>query len=528
MRRPGAGSDRLTVARPVGVSAGTLGFALAWIGGAAIVQLTGATPVMIILVVGAVAALLAALAGCRDLVGVVVGRPTLPPVVTLGDEFGLTVPISSRRPVWAEVELESPTGCEIVAGGWTDGSSLRTSGHIAVRGRADVVRVRVRASGGPGLVWWVRVCDREIEPVHVGAAIIDGRADVSRAALADGDELAGAAGAVAGQIDGVRPWREGDSDKYVHWSTTLRTGELVVHDRRREMTERLVVRARRNRPDSDVEAGIVRGALEAGLRSGSEVSVALEQGEPELIRSSIDAARWTAAADLGPPPDARRRRWWRRGPVEPETVSTVRARWWAAAATLVSLLMLAGVVGTGPLLYIGIVIGVAAGAQVSARSLATGTPMSATMRGLTAAASLLAVVVVAASSGRFDGLLAFLSGPLPQILVVLVVLHGFECRDRRSVRVSLAVSALVVMYASAFRVDDRLIWCGFASPPSGPTPRFDRGICRVHRGGGRGGTGGRSARGHPGTERTGGVVAAVADQGRSRDTAARCHRRRRR
>ena len=57
------------------------------------------------------------------------------------------------------------------------------------------------------------------------------------------------------------------------------------------------------------------------------------------------------------------------------------------------------------------------------------------------------------------GLLALLRGPLPQILVILIALHGFECRDRRTVRVGLGISAVVVMYAAGFRVDgvDRVV-----------------------------------------------------------------------
>jgi protein-glutamine gamma-glutamyltransferase len=51
-----------------------------------------------------------------------------------------------------------------------------------------------------------------------------------------------------------------------------------------------------------------------------------------------------------------------------------------------------------------------------------------------------------------------LRGPLPQILVILIALHGFECRDRRTVRVGLAISAVVVMYAAGFRVDGAIGW----------------------------------------------------------------------
>ena len=51
-----------------------------------------------------------------------------------------------------------------------------------------------------------------------------------------------------------------------------------------------------------------------------------------------------------------------------------------------------------------------------------------------------------------------LRGPLPQVLVILVLLHGFECRDRRTVRVGLGISGVVLVYAAGFRVDDAIGW----------------------------------------------------------------------
>ena len=455
MSGPRAGTERLTAPRPLGAAAGSIALALSWLGGLAIAQLTGATPVLIVLTVTAVAVALAAVSGLHGLSAVEIGRPVLPDVVTQGEPFPVAVRVVSSRPVWVELRRNR----ELLASGWSDGDTFTATACTARRGVIETVEVRVRSAGTAGLVWWGRRAEVATGRSHVGAAVVDGRADIARSALTDGGDRAGPAGAVAGEIDGVRPWRDGDSDKYVHWASTLRSGELVVHDRRHDASDRWLVRARPGRSDPDAEAGVVRGALEAGLRGGSNVWAAVGDGEPDMIASSDDAARWTALAELGAvgePP--RRVRWWRAESVEPESVSTVRARWWAAVATLVSLLMLTGVTGGGLLASVLVVIGVALGAAGSARSLATGAPVPAVVRGLVGAASLLAVVLVAASSGRIDAPLEFLSGPLPQILVVLVVLHGFECRDRRSVRVGLGISAVIVMYGSAFRIDDVLVW----------------------------------------------------------------------
>jgi len=424
---------------------------MAWLGGAAIVQLTGATSVLILLVAGVVAAIVA----------VVTGAPSAPGIVTQGEEFPLRIPIVTTRPVWAEVRVgssETSIGTRDLGAGWTDGSVLWLSATPRERGRIDRLELRLRAAGTGGLVWWSRRLTIGSEPpIFVAAPLGDAPVDVERTVGCGGSEHAGRAGAVAGQIDGVRPWRDGDSDRFVHWPTTLRAGELVVHDRRQDTDERRVVRARSGGPDPDAEAAAVRGALVDGLRDGVEVAVAVDDGDPEPIADVDAAARWSAIAALGPHAVRSGRRW-RMPAIEPEQRSTPRARWLAAGASWLALMMLAGVLGAGPLTYLLVTAGIVAGAWTTAAALETGEQPSSWLRGIAAVLSLLALVLVLASSGRFDGLLGFFSGPLPTVLMVLVVLHGFECRDRRSVRVVIGVSAVVVMYAAALRVDDRLVW----------------------------------------------------------------------
>jgi transglutaminase-like putative cysteine protease len=455
VHRHGTGADGVSFRRPFGIAAGTVGLALAWLGGAAIVQLTGATAVLILLALGFVAAIVAGLLGWIALAPCRLETPIVPSLVVQGETFALRLPVRTRRPVWVDVRRDS----EVIASGWSDGSTFDASAATARRGRFDEVQVRLRAAGVIGLVWWTRTAHLTIPAIHVAPRPDSGRAHVERTTTASGGERAGRAGAIAGEIDGVRPWRDGDSDKWVHWASTLRTGELVVHDRRQDADEQWLVRARFGLPEPDVEAGVVRNALEAGLRNGATVSVAVGDGEPVPIADADAAARWTAAVDLGPSstPSAGRH-WWSVGAAEPEVRSTVRARWWAAGTTALALVMLAGVLDSGPLMLGVILIGVFGGAWASARSLATGAPPPTWIRSLVGVGSLVALVVVAASTGRLEGLLQFLSGPLTQVLIVLVILHGFECRDRRSVRVGIGVSAVVVMYASAFRVDDGLVW----------------------------------------------------------------------
>ena len=316
----------------------------------------------------------------------------------------------------------------------------------------------MRSAGRAGLVWWRRCATVPMpNPVLVGAPVVDGPADV---APLDGTQR--------GRADGRRRFSGRGGRTGCGRGATV-TASVTCTGRPRCGPATSSCTTGSDPWPTDGRSGLAPvgptpitkrvwcgGALEEGLHSGSTVWVALDDGEPTPIRSSDDALRWKALADLGPvdgpeaPPGA--------PPVEPTSRSTRRARWWAAAATLVSLIMLAGVTDGGSVAVALVVAGVLAGAVATARPLETGEPVSAFIRGLTALTALVAVASIAVSSGDVTGLFGFLSGPLPQILLALVVLHGFECRDRRSVRFSLAISAVIAMYASALRVDDRLVW----------------------------------------------------------------------
>lgn len=442
--------------RPVGVSAGFAGLVLAWFGGVAIAQLTGATPVLIVLASGVVMLAGATFVGYLVIRRARVATISLPPVSTVGDPFHVVVELTGDRPVWVELRRDG----EIVASGWgTD--RLATTATMGERGLVTELDVRLRSAGSIGLVWWERRATASVGEHVVAPRPHQTGARVERLARRDGGDRPGAPGAVAGEIDGIRPWQEGDSERYVHWASSIRHGELVVHDRRRDTDERWIVRADPRPGDPDLEAGAARSAIDRGLRAGVEVFAAVGEGEPVPIRDSAAAARWTALAELGRvhrQRDSRLSRWVARWRVEPETTAPESARWWAAGATVVSLVMLAGGLGYGPVVIGLSVLAVVAGALVSARSLATGEPPGAVTRTLVAVGALVALVLVVASSGHLDGLLSVLRGPLPQILIVLIALHGFECRDRRTIRVGLGISAVVLMYASGFRVDGAIGW----------------------------------------------------------------------
>ena len=185
---------------------------------------------------------------------------------------------------------------------------------------------------------------------------------------------------------------------------------------------------------------------------------AVDHDTPAPIDNIDAATEWAALAPLGVvrvPRSSWRERFRR---VEPDATATRTARWWAAGATLVSLLMLTTSLSYPPVAHGLVVLGVLAGAAVSARSLESGEPPSMLVRTLVGFGALAAFVLVVAASGRLDGLLAVLRGPLPQLLILLIILHGFEWRDRRTARVGLGISAVVLMYAAGLRVDGAIGW----------------------------------------------------------------------
>ena len=69
-----------------------------------------------------------------------------------------------------------------------------------------------------------------------------------------------------------------------------------------------------------------------------------------------------------------------------------------------------------------------------------------------------ALVLIAANSRGIGGLLAALRGPLPDLLMLLVVLHGFEVSTRRTMRVHQAIALIVAIYAAGLRIDAHLGW----------------------------------------------------------------------
>ena len=203
MSRSRSGADRLTT-RPSGLAPGVLGLALAWAGGLAIARLTGATPVVIVLAAALVWFAGASVAGYLALRKVSVGDVVVPPIATAGAGFPIRADIRSTRPVWVDVRRDR----HVIANGWSWGNGFEATATTERRGALDALTVRVRSGGVSGVAWWRRDFSAAVDELVVAPRAVSGRIEAQRPAAHLGGELAGTPGAIAGEIDGVRPWRE--------------------------------------------------------------------------------------------------------------------------------------------------------------------------------------------------------------------------------------------------------------------------------------------------------------------------------
>jgi transglutaminase-like putative cysteine protease len=261
------------------------------------------------------------------------------------------------------------------------------------------------------------------------------------------------------EVDGVRTWRQGDELTAIHWPATLRSGEFVVRERLNDEAQQWTVQAVTGTADADVEAARVRATLEHGLAAGATVAVRVDDGVPTVLPDRDSVLRWAAAFE----PDGARHcepalRWWQR-PValpspEPERTITPRARWMVAGAAAIPPIMLLEPLGYGLAQIGAVVLAIAVSALLTAHWPGLG-------KSARQACGLLGGVAVGAvliDLSAIDGVLTSLRFLLPQTLVALVVVQGFECVDRRSARVTLACAAMLTAYAAGIRVDDRLAW----------------------------------------------------------------------
>ena len=439
--------------RPVGLARGAASLGIAWMIAAMIAVLTGATAVVIMLAIGLVAFVASVLDGWWAL------RRSSVPVVSVatlaesGSETQWQVHSDGPCQVHVEVRVEG----EVVAAGWVTPGPNRLSGVAPRRGVYERVEVRCSTAGTLANVWWRRGSVVPITPMYVAPA--PALTDAPHEQLAGERRHDQVAAPTAGrdEVDGVRTWRLGDELTAIHWPATLRSGEFVVRQRLSDVAQQWTVSARTGTGDASAEAARVRAALERGLAAGAEVAVRIDNSDPVAVEDRDAALRWSAAFEPdGALPTAARPQWWRR-PValaspEPARNITPVARWAVALAAATPPIMLLEPLGYGALEIGAVLVAMAFSALLSMRG-------PTHRKKLRQAVGLLAGVAVAATLidlGAIDSIVTSLRFLLPQMLVTLVVMQGFECVDRRSARVALACAAMLTAYAAGIRVDGQL------------------------------------------------------------------------
>ena len=467
--------------RPIGLSPGGATFIGAWVVGLAIARLTGAAAVILLLAAGVVGFGCAALSGwlsarrfsIRSIVG--------PPIITTGTSTDLTIGLNSPEVQSGDVRLvisttrgfEFPSATTVLPRGRGPGSrsplphtdagiGMRVPARFEQAGVLEHLYARAESSGPAGLIWWRRTTTLKTDPIRVAPVAAGPLLPVNEGSTRRDGPSSSRYGSHTGEIDGVRPWREGDSGEAIHWPSTLRASDLIVHDRvaATDTTWRLPF-------DVGDSPAQLRWTLDEGLRHGHDVTLDIAGNEPVPIRSTDDAASWSAEMARSNAPSGgnsgsavpvwQRPITWPRH-LEAGTPIGFRARSFTAVAAFLALAMLLGALSASPATTLIAALGVLLGAVVSYYFARTGRGRPILLRVGIALAALAALIVIAVDANGITGLLAALRGPMPDLLMLLVVLHGFEATDRRTLRVHQAITFVVAAYATGLRIDGALGW----------------------------------------------------------------------
>lgn len=454
---PGSGSGTATLtgrSRLVGLGHGVPAMGVAWLSAAMITLLTGAVAVVILLVLALVTGLWAGVAGWFALRAARVHEVRTAALATAGEPLTWHVEADVRSRVFVRVVTRNgdvPT--TVAEGPLLDGSSS-FSGCAPARGAYRSVSVVVSSGGRLGLVWWRRTDTVTIDALTVAPAATGEAAPVERSSAGDDGDRIVQLHQGRDEADGVRSWRDGDELSGVHWPSTLRIGEFVVRQRLRERDEQWVVPVTTGTPDPTFEAGRARHSLEQGLAAGARIAVQVDGAAPLPLDDQEAVLRWSATFD---PTDRRpgATPWWRRklfASPEPSASASRASRWLAALATAITIVMV-----LQPLGYGGGQIGLVLLGTVAAAILTSWRRTSSrTVRQAAATVSGLAIGAALIDLNAVDSVMSSLRYLLPQMLVTLITVQGFECVDRRGVRVSLACAGILVSYAAGIRVDPDL------------------------------------------------------------------------
>ncbi|MFT6292424.1 MAG: transglutaminase-like putative cysteine protease [Ilumatobacter sp.] len=450
--------------RPFALSKGALAPIVAWLVALAIVRLTGAAAVALLLVASIVGFIASAMAGWWRLRSVDVVAIATPGLVTAGDNIVITVDHNDRSgshvPIWVDVL------------GTRDALDLGTPNAIEVTirepGVYDHFELTVSTPGAPALVWWHRRFSIAIDPIYVAPRAAGPVLPVDKAPTPASGSSLRSAGPRAGEVDGARPWRPGENQQSIHWPSTMRSSEIIAHDHQTSAASQWTV-------PLNAAPERLRYTIEEGLRRGHEIALigaldtapheGLDDSEPIPVRQPGDAVRWSALAaqrqNSGDAPLPRGLSVWKRQLSfgrSPEIVHRVGtlSRVLTSVAAIIAIWMLQGALQASSsargLTFIGVTIAGAASLYYAdgKRPLWT--------RIVVVALAIAALGRITVQSSGIGGLLEALRGPMPDFLILLVILHGAEIDDRRTNRVHIAITGIITAYAAGLRIDGAVGW----------------------------------------------------------------------
>lgn len=452
--------------RPAGISVGTFAFAGAWFVGSAIARLTGAAAVLLVLAAGLVALASAALSSLLSTRSVTSAQLRAAGTVDVDAPVNANLSIDGL-PTNGDVVVRIFHGdAEIVR---CDRSDFDDAGHADVSavfptpGIVNEVIIEVIATGAPGLFWSRRRMTVGIDSIAVAPAPDGPMLELTAASSRDTGEHSAARGRTDGDVDGVRPWREGEGDGSVHWSSTLRSRTLIVHDRASTTDQRWTIALPSKAIDEDTASRLLFTSFE-GIRLGHEVAIATP-ASTRILHDTTEARSFAAhaigAARLPrdvPTPWYRRTLRLRTRHEAPRALDPV-SRIATACSSLIAIGMLLGALGSRPatlgLIALGLALGVASSLQFGTGS---DSVKPWPLRIGVGTATLGALAYVASTVGGVGGLVAALRGPMPDLLMLLLIVHGLEVIDQRTQRVHQAIAAVIVAYAAGLRVDGSVGW----------------------------------------------------------------------
>ncbi len=344
--------------RPDSLASGSLAFVGAWGVGLAIVRLTGAAAVVLLLVATAVALLGAVLAGWWRLRRVSIVLLSTNATTTVGDDLTLSVESLDPSRASSSIHIDVLQASAVLN---ADGPTLLTL-EMNDAGIVHHFDVTIRSAGAPGLMWWRRRIRIAVDPVHVAPLASGAPLPVDQCSTTEPGESTGGDGPRIGDLDGTRPWRNGESQQSIHWASTLRSGEVIAFDRSTSTETRWVL-------PLTAEATRLRRTMEDGLRHGHDVGIEvdIETGRTEPIRHREDIVVWSAvAAEQQRTPQAtpsrlalwRRQISWPRSRESTASFST-RARLLTALAAIIALNMLSGALDASLASRAAVTIGIA-------------------------------------------------------------------------------------------------------------------------------------------------------------------------